>query len=812
MIERLLSRVKFLPKIMSLSVIVIIIFLILLGAWVYPQYRQSKYQAKQDQTRNLVLAAYNAIQHYVDLANDGELSIEEAQQSAMHAVKIMRYEGENYFWINDLEPKMIMHPNYTALDKPEWYGTDGLVDYADPTGKKLFVEFVNVAKTEGEGFVEYHWTKPGHEDEKPVPKISYVKSVPEWGWVVGSGVYIDDVEIELQKVTRIGLLFLLAVVTGSGGLSFYLARSIAKPVEIVATVARSLSLGDAELQDVDLKKFAAISVQKDEFGDVGKAFNQLIGYFKELASAAQGISRGDLNTKVVPKSENDLFGNAFVDMIAQLRQIISQVIETASSVSSASTKLADVAEQSSEATNQIAITIQQVAMGTAQQTEGVTKTSAAVEQMSRAIEGVARGAQEQTIAVSKASEVSTRINAAIVQVSTNAQVVTRDSALAADKARDGAQTVKETISGMEVIRSKVNHSAVKVEELGSRSEEIGVIVDTIEDIASQTNLLALNAAIEAARAGEQGKGFAVVAEEVRKLAERSSLATKEIAQLVIGIQGTVDEAVKAMKESAIEVETGVLRANSAGKALESILGAAESVYHQAEEAGQAAEKVSVAAAELVEAVDAVSSVIEGNTATTEEMAATSGDLIQAIENIASISEENSAAAEEVSAGAEEMSAQAGEVMVSTQSLAEIAQTITLLVGRFKLGDSQGETVQIDLFKLAHVRWVDRLRSMLAGRLRMSINDIGSHMECALGQWYYGVGKELYKQYSEYQSLEQPHAALHKVVREAVEAYNQDDRKKAELLKQEAERISNEVIDALDHLEMRMAGMQGSQER
>ena len=243
---------------------------------------------------------------------------------------------------------------------------------------------------------------------------------------------------------------------------------------------------------------------------------------------------------------------------------------------------------------------------------------------------------------------------------------------------------------MEVICSKVGFLVSKIEEIRTHSEEISAIVETIEDIASQTNLLALNAAIEAARAGEQGKGFAVVADEVRKLAERSSLATKEIGALIKGIQKTVSEAVGAMKASATEVEAGVVRANSAGTVLGNILVAAESVYKQAEEAGNAAAKVSSAAAELVESVDAVSAVIEENTAATEEMAANSSELTQSIENIASVSEENSASVEEVSASTEEVSAQVEEVSASATSLMEMAQQLSHVVARFKLGSDTGK--------------------------------------------------------------------------------------------------------------------------
>jgi methyl-accepting chemotaxis protein len=503
----------------------------------------------------------------------------------------------------------------------------------------------------------------------------------------------DMAELQRYQINNFLFSFLASLIVLGGGMfltALIINSSIAMPLGLVTKMAQSLSVGDL-MRNLSEDEKNKLRLRKDEIGTIGQAFDSTIDYLQEIGLAATAIASQDLTVTVTPKTEEDELGNAFAKMTTELRAIIALLTESANAVSSAATQLTAVAEQSGEATSQIALTIQQVANGTAQQSQSVTRTAASVENMSRAIDGIAGGAQEQAKAVDKASEVTTRINAAIQQVADNAQTVTQNAAGAANQSRAGVQTVKETVTSMGLIRTKVSLSAARVEEMGSRSQEIGAIVETIEDIASQTNLLALNAAIEAARAGEQGKGFAVVADEVRKLAERSSLATKEIAGLVEDIRETVDEAVSAMKVSANEVEAGVIHANSAGEALENILMTVDSVFHQADEAGVAAAKVSAAALELVEAVDAVSAVIEQNTTTTEVMTANSSGLKQAIENIASISEENSAAVEEVSASTEEVSAQAEEVAASATSLLEMAQQLRQAVEQFKINFESKDT-------------------------------------------------------------------------------------------------------------------------
>ncbi len=517
----------------------------------------------------------------------------------------------------------------------------------------------------------------------------YYRDTGELMWDISAPIYIDgehwggfrigfsleNVNAQLATITRriifAAILLLFGVV--------FVAYIMTRPMRLVAEmseVADSLVRGDISAK-IDI-------VRSDEVGVLADSFRNIINYNKEMAFAVERMAKGDLTATVAPKSEVDVIGLAFQKMLKNLNEMMNEVIVNAHSLEQAAEILSNASTQAGYSTDQITQTMHQVADGVTQQAATITRSAGTMEQLNRAIDGVAQGAQEQARAAGKASEVTTEISEAIQRVAFNAKGVTDSAQEAIDAARIGKQTIQDTIKVMTSIQDKVGDSAKKVQEMEIRSNEIGVIVEKIEEIASQTNLLALNAAIEAARAGEHGKGFSVVADEVRKLAERSAQSSGEIIALIRGIQNTAKDAKEAMNKGTDEIKHGVGQTNSAGMALEQILDAIEKAYQKASNTGEVANQINQSTARLVEAVDTVSAVIEENTAATEEMAAGSNEVNQSIMTVASISEQNSAAVEEVSASTVDMNEKVGDVNESAQALSRMSQKLKEIVNRFQI--------------------------------------------------------------------------------------------------------------------------------
>ena len=429
----------------------------------------------------------------------------------------------------------------------------------------------------------------------------------------------------------------------------------------------------------------------DQVGKLVNSINIMIGSLQEVASLAETITNGDLTVEVKPRSEKDVLLNTFSKMVGGLGDMISNLSENVTLLHTASSDLSTSADQAGNATQQVSVASQEMAKGASEQASSTNETVRAVEDLSKILEQIATGSQEQASGVQRASSAITEVTEAIDHLSQNAASAADGSKHSAEAAQNGARLTRNTVEGMETIKRSVEIASSKVSELGQRSAEIGKIIAVIDDIAAQTNLLALNAAIEAARAGEQGRGFAVVSDEVRKLAERTARATKEIADLIANVQGGVEESIKAMQNGTNEVNEGYKLAAESGEALEKILGVSADVSEQLDRISHRAQEVSTLSNDLVKIMEDVGAVTEENASATENMSLNANQVTRSMDAVAAVIEENSASVQEVSAHTQEISAQVTEIATSSQSLEQMSRELQQTVAAFHINDTQTQS-------------------------------------------------------------------------------------------------------------------------
>ena len=500
---------------------------------------------------------------------------------------------------------------------------------------------------------------------------------------------------------------LIALLAAAGGLTARaVSRSVSRPVAQVTAVAAALAQGD-----VDQK----LSVRsRDEIGRMAQALEDLILYQQEMARVAEAIAAGDLTLSIQPKSPRDRLGLAYAGMVANLQTTLGALARSSQEVAGTSERLSHLAGQGHQAvsqmaggiadvaraTEQAAETSDEMARGGQQQADAAATAATAMSRLEEAIARVRAGGERQRHAAVQAEEEIHRAVAAVDQVSRSAQGMTAGAQEAAEVARTGGHAVERAITRMGNISQQVRQTADRVRDLGAKGQEIGAIVETIDEIAEQTNLLALNAAIEAARAGEQGRGFAVVADEVRKLAERSARATREIADLIGGMRSGVAETVQAMEASSREVGEGAAESQRSAKALEEILGAVNTVATEADGLSGITREMAGRMEELRARVNAVHEAAGENERVVGQMADGADQVSAAIATVASVTQESAAGAQEMSAMAQEVSATARTVSTSVRQQEESIAEVSAAADELK---EMGEVLreQVRRFRLAH---------------------------------------------------------------------------------------------------------------
>ena len=525
----LFNRMKISTRMLIIMLLSAIGF-IALSTMALVEIKTTMMEDRKTKIRNLVEYAHTQLGFYDTQVKTGKLTLEQAQSLAKDALRAARYDGKEYFWINDFHPTTLMHPI-----KPELEGKDQTGN-KDVNGKALYVEFVNVVRAQGAGFVDYYWSKPG--SDAPVPKLSYVKGFEPWGWIIGTGIYIDDVDAAFKKD---------ALLLGS------LSAAVLFVLILLGYLVRT------------------------------SIVRQLGGEPNEAAAIMHQVAAGDLTASVSNAPSDSLLG-ALDNMVRTLRGLIGEI-------NSGANQLVDNAEQIKHASEEVAI---------------------AAERQADATSAMAAAIEELTVSSN--------------HISDSARETEHDSHEAMSLAAQGSERVEEATLAIKNIASTATEVSARIHALEERATQVSSIANVIKDIAGQTNLLALNAAIEAARAGEQGRGFAVVADEVRKLAERTSLATTEIEQMISGIQGETVDAVSAMNTALPEVERGVELAAYASDSLRSIEAGAHRTLDRVGEVASATREQSAASTSIAQRVEDIAQMVDQTTATIRGTADSAGHL------------------------------------------------------------------------------------------------------------------------------------------------------------------------------------------
>ncbi|MDG9923001.1 MULTISPECIES: methyl-accepting chemotaxis protein [unclassified Pseudomonas] len=468
-----------------------IVMLLVLAGLMLQQIHGDLYKAKALKTRHVVESTLGVLKHFQGLESGG-LAREEAQKQAMEVIRGLRYDQDDYFWINDMTPVMVMHPTNPKLEGQNLSGLK------DPDGKFLFNEMVVLAKQSGSGQVDYRWPKPGSDE--PVPKISYVELFQPWGWILGSGIYVDDVQTEFreQALRAVGILVVITLLLAA--LVTLIARSIARPLDEAVSAMANIASGEADLtRSLD-------NHGRDELTALGGHFNAFTGKLRGVIGESLQAA-GSLNQ--ASQSLGEIAGNA-----QQHSQQQSQQMElVATAINEVSYAVQDVAKNAEHAASEVRLAEQQALQGQ-QNIDGslrqIDQLSATIDQAVQVMQNLAQESTQigSVLEVIRSIAEQTNLlalNAAIEAARAGEQG--RGFAVVADEVRMLAQRTQQSTAeiqsmierlqgnseaAVKVINASSQASQQTVEQARQAGESLGQIA------ASLRNLTGLNASIASA--------------------------------------------------------------------------------------------------------------------------------------------------------------------------------------------------------------------------------------------------------------------------------------------------------------------------
>lgn len=380
---------------------------------------------------------------------------------------------------------------------------------------------------------------------------------------------------------------------------------------------------------------------EDEIGQLARTFDSMVKYLKEMASVSEAIAGGNLAVEVRPRSANDTLGNAFQRMVEGLRGLVRNVRDAAAQVASASTQVASSSDES--------------ARNSLQTSSAIDEVTSTMHEMSVNVQNMVKSTQTQASSVSETSASIDEMVTSIQRVADTAKVLLDISNRSREEVHSGIGTMEKATDGLNRINTTIHASGEIIDALGTRADDIGKIIEVIDDLAEQTNLLALNAAIEAARAGEHGLGFAVVADEVRKLAEKSAQSTKEISELIQSIQKEARKAVENMEKSTTIVNEGLNLGQDLNAALRKISNVVTEVYKFAQEIGAATNEQSHGSSQIARATTRLNEITHEINSAVEEQASGAQAVVQAMERMRQLVQSSTSGSTELAASSDQMS-------------------------------------------------------------------------------------------------------------------------------------------------------------